>query len=179
MALKLYLQRHCEPRPGHPMDGTRPLLADGKTQAGQMAGWLKEQIGRVDIVITSPFLRAMQTAEIMAEALGAHVADTRMLEPDGTPEEAWKEIERLAQQSEHVLVVGHEPMLNLLLAWLMSGGDVRFQWGAIAHLKVKTSDDSEPRVHGRLHWFVDSKVVEIDEDEEEILEAARELVRVL
>lgn len=167
--------RHAHPVNGPPMDGERPLTAKGKKQAATMADFLVREIGRVDIVITSPFVRAMQTAEIIADALGSHIADTRMLEPDGKPEEMWAEIERLAQVSEHVLVVGHMPSINALHSWLISGGSIRFEHGAISHIKTVKREDP-PQVIGTLHYFVEPKLVEKDEQEEEVLEALRDLV---
>ena len=178
--MKLYLMRHAEPTPGHPMDATRQLTADGKKQAAQMAAFLVRDIGRVDIVISSPFARTMETAEIMADALGSYVASTRLLEPDAEPPEAWKEIERLAQESQHVLLVGHDPSINLLLAWLINGGSIRFEHGAIAHVSLKTMDrDTHEQIIGRLHWFVDPKLVGREEEASEVIEAAREFAAIL
>lgn len=153
------------------MDSARQLTSKGVKQANHMGEWLRRENGRVDIVITSPFARAMQTAKIMAEKLGAHVADTRMLEPDGKPEEMWKEINRLAQQSKEVLVVGHDPSINAFLMWLLgaSGGvpEVRFEHGAIAHISLKERPAT-------LKWLVDPKLV-INEEAQELEEAATEL----
>lgn len=174
--MKLYLQRHAEPVPGHPMDATRQLTEAGKKQAAQMAAFLVADIGRVDIVISSPFARALETAEIMADALGSYVTTTRMLEPDAKPEDAWKEIERLGQQSQHVLIVGHDPSINLLLAWLINGGSIRFEHGAIAHVSQQTMDrDTHEQVVARLHWFVDPKLVGKEIEAAAIIEAARDL----
>ena len=57
--MNLYLQRHCKPTPGHPMDGSRSLTPEGVKQAQGMAAWMVKHIGRVDYVVTSPFNRAM------------------------------------------------------------------------------------------------------------------------
>lgn len=176
---KYYLMRHAEPVPGHPMDGTRQLTNAGRKQAAQMAKWLTDQIGRVDIVISSPFARAMETAEVMADALGSHVADTRLLEPDAEPAEMWKDVQRLAQLSRVVLIVGHDPSINKFLAWLISGGATRFEHGSIAHVNVKEREGLTPQVIAKLHWLVDPKLVEKDEDEEELKEAARGFVAAL
>lgn len=153
------------------MDGSRPLTDDGIAQAEQMGEWLAREHGRVDIVICSPFERGQQTAEIMAAALGSHVADTRLLQPDAAPADAWAEIERLAQQSTDVLVVGHDPSINELLMWLLgqSGGvpEVRFEHGSIAHIGMKNSPAT-------LHWLVSPKLV-AKEDQAELEEAAIEI----
>ena len=163
------------------MDGTRQLTEAGIAQAKEMAAFLVREIGRVDIVITSPFARALETAQIMAPALGSHIADTRMLQPDGEPQAMWDEITRLAQQSKDVLVVGHDPSINTFLCWLMGAEprddtdgtqSIRFEHGSIAHLKV--DDDGS----GVLHWFVTPKLIARDE-EKEVIEAARALAEAI
>ncbi len=180
--MKLYLQRHCEPVPGHPMDSTRGLNADGRIEATQMAQWLKDDIGRVDIVVSSPFDRCRQTAEIMADALGADVVTTTLLAEELDPEQIdpqkiWEEVQRIAQQSEHVLIVTHHEILLPFVNWLIGGGLMRFEWGSIAHVKSQTSVlEAFPRVCGCLHWFVSPKLVEKELGEQEVAEAARELV---
>ena len=176
----LFLQRHCTPVAGHPMDATRQLTDAGRKQAAQMAAFLVADIGRVDIVISSPFARAIETAEIMADALGSYVTTTTMLEPDAKPEDAWAEIERLGQQSQDVLIVGHDPSINLLLAWLINGGSIRFEWGAIAHVSQKTMHrGTHDQVVARLHWFVDPELVGKEAEDKEILEASRAVVEAL
>ncbi len=178
--MNLYLMRHTEPVHGHPLDATRPLKDSGTKQAGDMAAWLTKLIGRVDIVISSPFIRAMQTAEIMADALGSYVADTRMLGPEGTPDEMWAEIGRLAQQSKDVLIVGHDPSLNGLLGWLIGGELIttRFEWGSIAYLQpVPSATPGEDSA--RLQWFVTPALVISSPEEQELLESAKQLAGVL
>jgi phosphohistidine phosphatase len=155
------------------MDATRYLTAEGQRQAREMAAFLVKHIGRVDIVISSPFVRAMETAAVMADALGAHMVTTTLLEPDAVTADMWPEIERIAQASQHVLIVGHDPSINALLGWLCQGGNVRFEHGAIAHAKVRTAEGPESRsIVGTLHWFVDTKIVERDVLED-VAEAAQ------
>lgn len=171
----LYLMRHCQPTPGLPMDGSRPLTAEGVKQAGQMATWLVGQIGRVDYVVTSPFLRASQTAQIMGDALGAPVvASTSALQPEGEPEEMWKEIVRLAVDSKDVLVIGHDPSINELLGWLCNAEwlSIRLEHGSVAWLRVTGKA-------GKLQYLVTPAIVGTDQDEADVLEAARALVESL
>lgn len=174
--MKLYLMRHAEPTPGHPMDATRQLTDAGKKQAAQMAAFLVRDIGRVDIVISSPFARTMETAEIMADALGSYVAATTLLEPEAEPEKTWAEIARLAQQAEDVLVVGHHPNISLLLAWLIHGGVIRFDHGAIGHVQCLTMDQgTHDQIVAELHWFVGPRLVEKEAGGDEVIEAAKAL----
>jgi len=179
--VKLYLMRHAEPVKGHPLDATRELTADGIAEAQDMGDWFRDLTGRVDIVISSPFARAMQTAKIMADKLGSYVADTRMLQPDGNPKDAWAEIERLAAASKEVLVVSHDPLINALLMWLLGldAGvpEVRFEWGAIAHVRFKAKPSEGIKSTNTLAWLVDPKLVLKQNDE--ITEAARAVVESL
>jgi len=187
---RLYIMRHCEPKPGHPMDGTRPLTSEGRRQAKEVAGWLKSYVGRVDICISSPFARALQTAEIVAPELGCHIVTTRMIEPDVKIQEMWDDIVRLAAMAQDVLVVGHDPSINNLLGWLCGWRPetifdpplkdwapkytgIRFAHGAVAHLKMMGDKDA------RLHWLITVPIVEKDEAFAEVEEAARALAETL
>jgi phosphohistidine phosphatase len=188
---RLYLMRHAHAVNGHPMDSARGLTDKGKKQAREMGDWLVKQIGRVDILITSPFKRAQQTTAIVAPLLGTHVADTRLAEPDAMPFDYWKEVERLAQQSKDVLIIGHDPSINILLKWLIGfprkeslfdppasdyqpydESGLKFKHGAVAHLVI---DGDGGAGSGELHWLVTAGCVERDEQEQEVIEAAREL----
>ena len=185
---RVYLMRHGQPKPGHPMDGTRPLTAEGKRQATEVANWLKSFIGRCDIAISSPMARALETAEIVAPALGCHIATTRMVEPSVKPQETWDDVVRLAAMAQDVIVVGHDPALSNLVGWLTGwrapeGAEanpllpeypgIRFDWGSVAHLKM-TGDAAAV-----LQWLVTVPIVEKPDEVTEVEEAALALARAL
>lgn len=180
--MNLFLMRHAKPVPGHPMDDERGLTASGRIEAAQMSDWLRDDIGRVDIVISSPFARCVETAEIMADALGAHVVTTQLLSEEldpakVDPQAIWQETQRIAQASDHVLIVTHHEILVPFVNWLIGGGKIRFEWGSIVHVKASaTVLESFPRVDGCLHWLVHPRLVEKEENEQEVAEAARALV---
>jgi phosphohistidine phosphatase SixA len=165
--MNLWLMRHCEPTPGDRMNAERGLYPVGVQEASGMATWMRGHIGRVDIVISSPFARAIQTADPMAKALGSYVVTTTLLEPDGKPEDIWKEIERIAMMSKDVLIVGHHPSLMTLILWLIQDADedgqINMAHGAIAHVKESA-----------LHYVVTPQIVIPDM---EIVEAARDLAK--
>jgi phosphohistidine phosphatase SixA len=139
-----------------------------------MAQFLVRQIGRVDFVLSSMFARSMQTAKIMAPALGCEsVIDTSTLDPDGTPEKAWEEIKFIVGDADEVLVITHHPLTDLLLALLCgaktgSGEETHMRHGAIAHVH-----DS------RLCWLVRPDLIARDEETEQVLEAAIEVARAI
>jgi phosphohistidine phosphatase SixA len=180
----LYLMRHTEPERGHPDNAERPLTDGGKQQAEDMAAWLAGHIGRVDIVIHSPFVRAVQTAKAMGAALGAHLEATRLLVPaSDNPKAIYDDVMRLAQASKDVLIVGHDPSLNAFLLWMIGHNtaidnklpEVRMDWGTVAYLKVKMIGEP-PIPDGRLMWLVTPEIVLANQ---EIVEAARAVVESL
>jgi phosphohistidine phosphatase len=189
-SMNLYLMRHADTYDGEQMDASRRLTPQGIEDAGEMAYFLADQIGRVDIVISSPFVRTMQTAEIAAEALGSYVASTTALEPDGLPVQAWKEIVRLAQASGDVLIVGHGPALKELVAWLMMAhyqdgdGDagIKFGYGAVAMMETTPAVDVGSYVGDTLavlRWFVTQGIVERDKAAAAVAEAANQFLEAI
>lgn len=165
MSRHLYLVRHTEAEPGTQMDSSRKLTKHGEAEAEAIGKWLVSQIGRVDIVISSPFDRTMQTAEALTKALGSHMASTNGLEPEGrTAKYAWDEVMRLAQSSKEIMIVGHGPALSTLCLWLMGyDGDneeLRFEYGAVARLKLIEPRDREAgKGDAKLHWLLEPELV--------------------
>ena len=102
-------------------DADRELTADGKRRAERAARGLAALEPAIDLVLTSPFRRARQTAEFAARALGleAKLKETRALEPQRDPAEILEEL--AAEQSGAALLVGHEPHLGGLLGLLLGG----------------------------------------------------------
>jgi phosphohistidine phosphatase len=119
----LYLVRHgiaVDPAdPKAPPDPDRPLTAEGVKKTRSAALGLGALGVRPDILITSPYLRAAQSAEIFAEALEFPVEKIRAseaLKPSANPADAVKEISRL--RAKEVMCFGHAPHLDLLISVL-------------------------------------------------------------
>jgi phosphohistidine phosphatase len=120
----LWLLRHAEAADGQP-DDERPLTERGIIQA-QDAGRALEAIGaRVDACLSSPKLRARQTAELACAPLGVEVT----IEPRlaGEPFDAYE----LAAGLGDVLLVGHDPSFTLTLHQL-TGAQARMKKGGLA-----------------------------------------------
>lgn len=101
-------------------DSERPLTKEGRRKTKEAVKGLARLTG-ADIVATSPWLRATQTAEILADALGAEVVETESLIPDRAFGDflAWLK----TRQAARLAAVGHEPHLSRLTSWLMTGRD--------------------------------------------------------
>ena len=181
--MNLYLMRHCLAAIGARMDPARGLTNAGREQAEDMAVFMVRQIGRVDIVITSNFARAVQTAEIMGKALGAHVVTTTRLQPSVDPKESWAEIERIAQASGDVLVVGHHPDIGNLVDFLAGATGVShsFKHGSIALVEPKPAVMNWLASHEMVarDRYVDAEEAAIIADALEIADAGLELAEAL
>ena len=177
--MRLYLQRHCHAEPGDRMDATRKLTDAGRSQITTMGNFLAHEIGRVDVVVSSPFVRAIDTARGMADILGCEIIEqSPALEPDGKASLAWSDISTLVHalcpepHKAHVLVVSHHPLINELAALLCDShsDDEHFDHGAIMHIH-----GSGPG--GALEYFVPPKLV--GREESEVIEAATRVLEEL
>jgi phosphohistidine phosphatase len=102
-------------------DDLRPLTAEGADEMRKVARALRTQVKSIDFLATSPLVRAVQTAEIVAEAYGREVGETTTsLMPDAPLEEFEKWCAGVGAK-KLVAVVGHEPHLSTLVTWLLSG----------------------------------------------------------
>jgi phosphohistidine phosphatase len=128
--MEIYLVRHAvaEKRDAArwPDDSTRPLTAKGAKQFVRAARGLRELVPRVELVLSSPYRRAWQTAEILQQEAGwpsAEPCDALA----AAPAEA---VLKLLQERSHtrsIALVGHDPHLPALAELLLVGPDVALQ----------------------------------------------------
>jgi phosphohistidine phosphatase len=89
----------------------------------RVAKGLRRVVGKLDVLGSSPLLRAMQTADIVAGKFpGVDIATVKALQPDGALP-AFVTWLRKQRDAETVAVVGHEPHLGRLVTWLLTGVD--------------------------------------------------------
>jgi phosphohistidine phosphatase len=120
----LWLLRHAEAADGFP-DDERPLTERGIQQA-ESAGRALERLGaHIDACLSSPKLRALQTAELACAPLGVEVTIDRRL--SGEPFDALD----LTAGLGNVLLVGHDPSFSLTLHTL-TGVQARMRKGGLA-----------------------------------------------
>ena len=115
--MDLILWRHAEAvleREGLP-DLERALTTKGERQAKRMAEWLNHRLAHSTRVIASPARRCQQTAK----ALDRSYKTLDALAPDASPEALLKAA-RWPDASEPVLVIGHQPTLGLVAAYLVT-----------------------------------------------------------
>jgi phosphohistidine phosphatase len=108
-------------------DARRPLTDKGTKRSRQIAKALKAMDVSFDAIFSSTYLRARQTAEIVAEELGCKdkLSLTRDLTPPRQPKALIEQVAAMPAAND-VLLVGHEPCLSQLIALLLTGNrDVR------------------------------------------------------
>ncbi len=125
--MDLYILRHAiaEERSGSIPggDSQRRLTAEGKKKMRRAAKGMEASKLSFDLVLTSPFVRARQTADIVVEVfgLGNRLELSTALAADGNPKELIDELRRSHKRRKSVLLVGHEPYLSRLISLLISG----------------------------------------------------------
>jgi phosphohistidine phosphatase len=101
-------------------DSERPLTRAGRSKMKGAVKGLVHLAPDIDTLGTSPFVRAMQTAKLVAAGYdGVKPKPVEALQPDGKREDvlAWLQEQGSA---ETVAIVGHEPSLGLLISWLVA-----------------------------------------------------------
>ncbi len=161
--MNLYLLRHgLAVEPGSQnlaRDSHRPLTPKGKRKVWESAQGMVALDLSVDRILSSPYLRARQTAEIVAEVLKARrrldFSDT--LAPGGSRKKLIELLSDLKSPADEVLLVGHEPYLSELIALLVAGQtglSVVMKKGALC--KLSTGSLQAGRC-AALEWLLTSK----------------------
>ncbi len=121
----IWLLRHAEASDDAPDDASRKLTGRGRRQS-ELAAAAIDRLGiELDACLTSPKLRARQTAEIVCDRLGVELEQTEALRGAGF------EIADLAAGRGALLLVGHEPDFSRAIA-LATGGRVRLRKAGLA-----------------------------------------------
>jgi phosphohistidine phosphatase len=159
-AVKLVIIRHAiavaRGTPDVP-DDERPLTEGGKRRFKEAARGLVQICGRPDVLLTSPLPRAAATAEIAAKAWGRISPTTEPALVRGSPDEILVALSRYATDKT-IAIVGHEPMLSVLLARLLGsavGDRFTLRKGGVAYVDVP----GPPALGGRLDWLVRPKIL--------------------
>ena len=151
----IYLVRHAiagERGPEYPDDTKRPLTRKGKERMRRAVAGFRNLEPEIEVVISSPLVRAMQTATILIEGLKGSPVLQKMkaLSPDQSPEKVAKALAKIHVDGA-IALVGHEPDLGQLAAWLIgSPRAIPFKKGGIARIDVSKLP---PGQDGNLVWL--------------------------
>ena len=161
---ELYVMRHgiavTRGSKGFSDDSRRPLVPEGKAKIREITEGL-ERIGfEVDWIVTSPLVRAVETAESVAETLASsvpvEVCDA--MRPGGSSEDLIAFLAKYPDRRK-VLVVGHEPDLSALAARLIGAGahaNLGFKKGGCCLISF---DQFPPKNPGQLVWWLTPRLL--------------------
>ena len=123
----IYILRHAiamqRGDPRYPLDSDRPLTAKGVRRMRRIAGGMRRLGVKFDLILTSPYRRALETAFIVARQfrVGETIQTTPMLTPETPPESLVEELVSKYGACRNVILVGHEPQLSAIISKLIYG----------------------------------------------------------
>lgn len=161
--MKLYLVRHAIAEntgsSDYEDDSSRPLTEKGREKMKKIASAIKDLGVEPDLIVSSPYVRASQTATVLAKALKykEEIAYSDSLAPMGEPDDIIGEINE-KYSVDNLMLVGHEPSLSTLASVLLAGGQnisINFKKGGICCLSV---DDLHYDRKAVLEWMITPKI---------------------
>jgi len=130
--VRLVIVRHAEAASGEP-DELRPLTPEGRDAARALGRRLADEGLEPDAVLTSPLLRARETAQELARPAGLEPEPDERLAPGATPEAVRAAAE---ERGETVIVVGHQPDCSRIAAALAGGVEPAFPPGGMLAIEL-------------------------------------------
>jgi phosphohistidine phosphatase len=158
---EIYLIRHglAEERgDSWPDDAKRPLTDEGISRMRKSVRGLSRLGVTLDVVLTSPLVRARQTAEIVAAGVSPRpsLISAESLAPDGSFAAVVADLEKHVRKGR-IALVGHEPGIGELAARLIgSRHAIEFKKGAVCRIDLATIPPSGP---GDLRWLLTPKIM--------------------
>jgi len=158
--MEIYFLRHAsagQPKLNPAKDEKRPLDKQGTQQSHDVGRALAALNIELDAIVSSPLVRAAQTASIVAREMGQEdkIVTDDALRPDATYDK-FEELLARYQGKEAIMVVGHNPSQSEFLNRLLTGGPasvIELKKGAVARVE---KDGRKPAV---LKWCMPPKVV--------------------
>jgi len=141
-----------------PDDGLRPLSSKGREKFMAAAVGLRLILPELALLVSSPLLRATQTAEVLASVYDVPVHTTPLLVPDFVPEVLLDFVNSQARGGV-IALVGHEPDLGRFAGWMLTGtpaGWIRMKKGTACLLDRSHGADPGCAV---LQWSLPMKLL--------------------
>lgn len=156
--MELYLVRHgvaANRRDWQGDDADRPLTKEGKQEMQRVAAGIAKLGLALDAILTSPYARASETAEIIAKELGMtdKLAKDDRLEY-GFGRKKLRQVMGDYGDAQALMLVGHEPDFSKLIGKL-TGGRVVIDKGGLAHITLPDADT----LKGELCWLLPPQVL--------------------
>ena len=158
MSTKLYFLRHGVAYERDEWQGDndelRPLTDEGKSAMKREAKYLKQIKLELDCLITSPLVRAHDTAQFVANALDLKLEESPLLKP-GFDVVALGKLLKQYNPSKGIMVVGHEPDFSSVISAVIGGGSIEMRKGGLARIDLTQVDPPG----GDLVWLLTPSVL--------------------
>ena len=155
--MDLFVLRHGKAGPSSDEsdDRKRALTDDGRNEIRKVARWMRSKKFEFGIIATSPLTRAYDSAEIVARSLGRkdQLAVWEELAPGGDPDTICYHVAQ-SREDAVVLLIGHEPLLSMLISRIIAGNDtvsLVLAKGGLAKIRNYSFDK---RPSGDLQWLL-------------------------
>ena len=158
--MQIYILRHgiAEDPVAGQRDSERALTPEGRRKLQSSLKRAAEAGVAPTLILTSPYKRAVQTAQIAMKALGfaGDILQTQALTPDADPLVAWEEL-RLHRDHAQILCSSHEPLCGRLAAFLLNAPslEIDYKKGTLTRVDIATAG---PRPRGVLKWMLAPKL---------------------
>jgi phosphohistidine phosphatase len=158
--MEIYILRHglAQEANGGMRDADRPLTPEGSKKLLPVLRRARAIDVQPPVILTSPYRRARETAQVAAEALRGEpkLVESRALTPDSSPELVWDEI-RNHKSDRQIMIVGHEPLLSSVYSYLLGAASVQIdvKKGSLGRIDVDRFT-GQPR--GILRWLIHPKL---------------------
>jgi phosphohistidine phosphatase len=159
--MELYLLRHAmaEERSATGRDSDRVLTPEGIARLQCVLDLARDAGVRPSLILSSPYARAKQTAQIAARTLDYNgaVLHSRAFAPDSSPFRAWEEV-RVHDGEPSLLVAAHEPLLSSTVAWFAGSTRemIRFVPAALVRIDFEALG---PHPEGVMRWMISPDLV--------------------
>jgi phosphohistidine phosphatase len=158
--MEIYVFRHGiadDGQPGLP-DSSRELTEEGRKKTAEVVKLARKSGVRPTLILTSPYVRARQTARIAAEQLeyDGQVLTVESLVPHGSPEGVWQDLRDHGDETA-VLLAGHEPLLSRLVAYLLNAPALRVEMKKAGLVRIDI-ETMRAHPHGILRWMIVPKL---------------------
>jgi phosphohistidine phosphatase len=159
--MDLYLLRHgiAEEGQAGANDANRALTAEGRRKLRQVLTAACDAKVSLDLILSSPLKRALQTAEVARKTLKykGDIVKTRSLEPGASVQQVWDEI-RDHRDKSFLMMVGHNPLFSQLAAYLLGSPDIQVDFKKGGLMKI-SFEHFPPVPRGVLCWYITAKAV--------------------
>jgi len=146
-------------------DIKRELTISGKKEVVEIAKSLKKLGVKFNVIFSSPFTRAFQTAQIIAEEykLTEQIEQSEELKPDGSKGSLYNKLSKLSIDSV-ILIVGHEPYLSGMINDIISNdnynknhnNNIILKKAGLSRIKITST---VPKFKGELRWLLTPRIL--------------------